>query len=179
MKKITKLFLPVLAFLTPSQNTFASIQKNMQQTKSEDIKIEAVTKDEKKYPALYKFFLNSKISQFVRHSSHSSHSSHQSHASHTSGSYGSSSKSYSSDNEYGVPDHNESVDSSVYPNEEYAYAEIDLNVRSNASSESEIVTSITKGTKVKILSKELYPWYRISVTGFEGYVNAKYLKYNQ
>lgn len=49
-----------------------------------------------------------------------------------------------------------------------------LNVRSGGSTDSSVITTLTKGSQVEILSSE-NGWYAISVNGTTGYVSAQYV----
>lgn len=49
-----------------------------------------------------------------------------------------------------------------------------LNVRSGGSTDTSVITTLTKGTQVDILSSE-NGWYAISVNGTTGYVSAQYV----
>lgn len=50
-----------------------------------------------------------------------------------------------------------------------------LNLRKEANTSSDVLTSLKNGTKVLIL-EELTDWYKISYDGMEGYVSAKYVE---
>jgi len=177
MKKIQKLFLPLLAFLIPSKKPFANVQIPL----TDEMSLTDIERNGKeKTPILYKFFSeDNKIIQFIRHSSH------RSHRSHSSGSYGNSKKHYSHySSSYGSDDSTKKEPANTkkysnpeYTNKEYAYASQDLNVRKEPNASSELVTSIKQDTKVKILSQDSDPWFKIEVNGYTGYVNSKYLYY--
>ncbi len=50
-----------------------------------------------------------------------------------------------------------------------------LNLRSSASTSSDVITQLDEGTKVEILD-ELDEWYKVSVGGNTGYVSKQYIK---
>lgn len=181
MRKICKILLPLLAFVIPGNKAFSNAnietQNNEDQfNNNEDSSVK------KQRPILYKFVSgDNSIIQFIKHTSHRSHRSHRS------GSTGGSGKSRSSSSRSSStyiapvttePDYNVNYDNPRYAEEKYAYAYTDLNVRRGPSLESGLVISIKKDTKVTILSRKEMPWVKIEVYGYEGYVNAKYLKYN-
>jgi len=181
MKKIIKLLLPILAILIPQEKSYASLNINDNKVDKDNL-ITSDEKKDKKNNILYKFFNENKNIQFIKHSSHKSHSSHSSHRS---GSYGSSSYSDTYSNTTDAysstvntnNDYNKDYDNLENLNKVFAYAYMDLNVRSDHNSDSKILTTIKKGTKVKIDSREFSPWYKISVNEYTGYVNYKYLYY--
>ncbi|KWW16598.1 MULTISPECIES: D-alanyl-D-alanine carboxypeptidase family protein [Peribacillus] len=55
-------------------------------------------------------------------------------------------------------------------------ASANLNVRTGPSTANKIITTVSQGTKLKVIGKEANGWLKVSIKGQTGYVNSKYVK---